>query len=530
MVKSRDKQIEILDRIILPVYGFQNVRDYDYVLTTQTLDTIEDLMVHVDHLIPIIKQYFPVKNFNFHKTQNHVIDHQQAFSILKKCLEIAGVPYELSYCTQQGQKIKQLRLFREKISKIHIYNKTMEKSSGRTSVSFGKTFEQISTGQPVIEDFETLPELAIMSDKNLSTGIYIDHIKNLTQWQTKTYLIPLETCVVDCQHYSRAKISSDEYDFLHGWMKSLTIKLESENSETTHNNYDLRVGGQLIYSHSLGDDNLLPYESIIPFGLTAYHDWEIELLLDASIYPQRASINLSLTVVLADRHDFDQSKIYNIPWGIVRNVQNYLRVQSGMAGLCLTAGSVFSDSYLSFVEILSHYEERDHLRICHLDNQTNISTQTIMEWVKKPDIDLLTYNYTFDKHKYYVDLSSKMTIITQLLPKMSDLITNIVVQFNQPLLVNVKFFVCDVPLKFKTEDRQTYVITTYDDQCLLNVLSVPQMNMTMQLETVSVQHLAYQVRMKLYYVIKNEHRKNLVIPSKISHKYGYLLAKLALVS
>lgn len=30
MVKSQEKQIELMDHIILPLYGFRNIRDYDF--------------------------------------------------------------------------------------------------------------------------------------------------------------------------------------------------------------------------------------------------------------------------------------------------------------------------------------------------------------------------------------------------------------------------------------------------------------------------------------------------------------------
>src|SRR5690606_6853648 len=53
-----------------------------------------------------IKQLFPIKEFNLHKTGGKINSYTQSFAVLKKCLEICNVMYQI----KRVNGVNQMRL------------------------------------------------------------------------------------------------------------------------------------------------------------------------------------------------------------------------------------------------------------------------------------------------------------------------------------------------------------------------------------------------------------------------------------
>lgn len=118
-MKSVDKQIEFIDKKLLPIYGIKNIIDYSKVVYLDDLNKDEYILKKLNEIINEFKQIFPIKNFNLHKTNGEISSCDHSFLFLKKILEISCVYFESGYI----KKRKYLRLIPEnKILNKYIEN------------------------------------------------------------------------------------------------------------------------------------------------------------------------------------------------------------------------------------------------------------------------------------------------------------------------------------------------------------------------------------------------------------------------
>lgn len=92
-MKSLEEQIKFIDTVLLPLFGITNVVDFTGFIDTSKLNI--DLN-KLNENLQEFRKVFPVKNFNLHKTNYQIISQDQAFNVLKKCLDITNVQYELN--------------------------------------------------------------------------------------------------------------------------------------------------------------------------------------------------------------------------------------------------------------------------------------------------------------------------------------------------------------------------------------------------------------------------------------------------
>ncbi len=123
-MKSIEKQIEFIDKKLLPLYNIKNIVDHSTVIYEDELSKNKNLLINLNKLMDEFKQLFPVKNFNLHKTNNSISSYEHSFLFLKKILDTSYIYFEVGSI----KKRKYLRLIPEnKILKTYI--KSMEKSS-----------------------------------------------------------------------------------------------------------------------------------------------------------------------------------------------------------------------------------------------------------------------------------------------------------------------------------------------------------------------------------------------------------------
>lgn len=94
-MKSLEEQIKFIDTLLLPLFGIKNIIDYQNLIDTTKLNTIIDLN-KINEILSEFRKIFPVKNFNLHKTNYKITTHEQAFNLLKKCLDSTNVQYDLN--------------------------------------------------------------------------------------------------------------------------------------------------------------------------------------------------------------------------------------------------------------------------------------------------------------------------------------------------------------------------------------------------------------------------------------------------
>lgn len=166
-MKELIKQIKFLDVILLPLFGFKSISDYDYslkltMITATHVKKLNDCLVHV-------KKLFPVKKFNLCKTDNCIQTPLQAFNFLKTCLQISNVSYTIFNVKEGTHSIKVMRLnsmnnvlyeYISKMSEIRTFPETIpntlvEKSDALTTkdlfLHIGQRFEKEYTVK--IKDF-----------------------------------------------------------------------------------------------------------------------------------------------------------------------------------------------------------------------------------------------------------------------------------------------------------------------------------------------------------------------------------------
>lgn len=115
IMKDLKSQIKFIDKVMLPLFGIKSVCDYETIVYLDVIENTFDITQLNDILVKI-KEIFPVKDFNFHKTHHTIISPKHAFNILKTCLNIALIPHSVDY----KNKRKYLRLFSSNIT-LHNY-------------------------------------------------------------------------------------------------------------------------------------------------------------------------------------------------------------------------------------------------------------------------------------------------------------------------------------------------------------------------------------------------------------------------
>lgn len=130
-MKSLEKQIEFIDKKLLPLYGIKNIIDYTTVLYVENLCKKVNLVKDVNKLLKEFRELFPVKNFNLHKTDYQIKSEEHAFLFLKKILESCCIYFESGIV----KKKKYLRLIPEN-NTLKLYINSMQSSDIRNLDEF----------------------------------------------------------------------------------------------------------------------------------------------------------------------------------------------------------------------------------------------------------------------------------------------------------------------------------------------------------------------------------------------------------
>lgn len=95
-MKHLSRQIKFIDTKLLPLFGFKNIIDYTFILCISDLDNLKIDLDKLNGLIEEFRKVFHSKNFSLHKTQYKILTKSQAICLLKTCLEITSIPFDIS--------------------------------------------------------------------------------------------------------------------------------------------------------------------------------------------------------------------------------------------------------------------------------------------------------------------------------------------------------------------------------------------------------------------------------------------------
>ena len=138
-MKSVEEQIAFLDKTLLPLYGIQSILDY---MSTISSDIMATKLDDLNSISEKLREIFPAKMFNLHKTNFNIVSGNQALNILKMCLKSACVPFIVTksnavrLCEKNNilehYKIQQMEEIRQKQSTQDIVNVDKDKDGDIT--------------------------------------------------------------------------------------------------------------------------------------------------------------------------------------------------------------------------------------------------------------------------------------------------------------------------------------------------------------------------------------------------------------
>lgn len=110
-MKDLFEQIKYLDATFLPIFGIDSIVDYVTEISVNDLKEDDGFLEKVNQEVSNLREYFPARDFSFHKTDNQIKTEKQAFSYLLKCLNTAKIPHDLT----NRRNVMYVRLISENI-------------------------------------------------------------------------------------------------------------------------------------------------------------------------------------------------------------------------------------------------------------------------------------------------------------------------------------------------------------------------------------------------------------------------------
>lgn len=302
-MKDKLQQIEFLDKKLLPLYGFKSIVDYNHKISLNNIINDEGILEKLNMILPEFKKTFTVKEFNFHKTNNKINTATQAYALLKKCLELLGVMYEICPIN----KINYLRLVSENlILSNYIENKMsdiLDFSKSKVEFSneiYGKKMEKID-----MKDFEK----NIIREENEELYLQLPSLISGNQDYIEFNLCEIKTCSLKKLEIEFIPIEVNGHTFI---SKEDLDKVLSDSFCDILYNYNIPI----YRVHEINDKNLLPNNVIFPFGIMNFiksFSFKISNIKNLDILKKIITIKLKITsVILSDKFtvSFKKNKKY----------------------------------------------------------------------------------------------------------------------------------------------------------------------------------------------------------------------------
>lgn len=87
-------QLEFLNNFV-QLFGFKSLQDYETQIYCGQYKDDKELLQKINNEIPNIKKYYPFYRFTIKRNNNKIVDFTMALTVLKTCLKLSKIPYEL---------------------------------------------------------------------------------------------------------------------------------------------------------------------------------------------------------------------------------------------------------------------------------------------------------------------------------------------------------------------------------------------------------------------------------------------------
>jgi hypothetical protein len=468
-MKSKLDQIEFIDTTLLPIFNVNGVNDY--LAKINILNKNDNIVSKLNNMLDTIKNLFPVKNFNLHKTQNKILNFEQSISVLRNCLIIAGIQFEII----KNKKEHYMRLVNEnKILKHYIENIKM--SDGRT--------------------FETIDEYSYKPfNDSKENRIYIDDLNNnIKSTMTEEYYMLCSknhdnksfTFGSTTIPYLKKNIKSIEIDFSHANESSEKyITYELIKLLFSQSTYEIHLGGHIIYSNSLKlNKNLLPDNLILPLEYAEYSALEIKVIYSSEI----AKLIDDLKIKIKFQHctyskqfherlqkNFIDLQINNIVYWIYGGCFDTKYINKLEQSL-----PIYNHDFIAVVSKLNnninnnivtkqakHYETYGNYNLLKVNCEH--VTDCLRGLVENDNIDITFMElYETVKFKYHYEANNQL-VMEFVIPRVYDTLNNFVIKFGynvskyiEPVFSIVKYGPIDEVETFKMNKINNYTYQILD--------------------------------------------------------------------
>lgn len=440
-MKHLKDQIKFIDIKLLPIYGFKNLLDYSHIINiTDTDDLLIDL-AKLNVLIEEFRKIFYSKNFSLHKTQYKIQTKSQAICLLKTCLEITSIPYDISLkknkkylrlisknnildeyintlkMTENGTFDKKNITSLWMVPEIELDNLHVEQIENKNNF-YNSSFDQVDP-KIILEPFmfsnkEYNPPETI-TKKQLNDGIkkihnyefYLDPRKLLLTQHNKNnndYIVMNNnTFAINLKYYGLEKkiLKSLKIQFISKKINSHPIISEYYISHLTAKlNYLIMIGNTLICEGKFtdSDTNYIPDDVLIPINCLKYHILFFYITNIEELLSVKDNLEIKVDIKYVELYTELDKKIQSslLEQEIWMNDKyNIFKIASGMAGIAF-------DKYLT----KEQYENTKHCKVYNIeptDDLNNSLVENIGEKISINNIDGFIVQYDNKLLKLNID-------------------------------------------------------------------------------------------------------------------------------
>ena len=381
-MKSLENQIIFLDTILLPLFGFKNITDYTTIFNMTTFKKNNTALTKINDKIDEFKKVFAVKNFNMHKTEYKIKTHEQAFNMLKKCLEITSVQYRI----KTVKNTKQLRL----ISTNNMLKMYIEKNYRMAEIRTNDKNPKEISGSEIASEWmvSALDTDNFNKIDNLLT--YDELSKQIKKEYTRTFTVKPQYLVVKSgvmREITRLEIDLWNYELKDKNIKSIKLDIKSisdNGNELLSDNfinqhfstatYNLMIGGASVYDSLYpADGELIPKNFIL---LNEHQNVHNSCMVISNtnhlLYP---CLDFVITVTYVEFYKELNDKIKKC------GVHQYIQKDNGLINLLTTA---YNMAGLRFTEYITKDNFDKVIKHVNVGTQINNTDITIKKNIDIP--------------------------------------------------------------------------------------------------------------------------------------------------
>lgn len=347
-----------------------------------------------------------------------------------------------------------------------------------------------------------------LNNEQSSTEVYQQYMQQLTDYETKTYIIIPQIFLGQPVFL----LEATQYPFLTGWVRELIIE------DAVIDEFCISYGHSIVYQIKSPHGNLIPYNVVIPFGLSLYHQSHVVIVPHPSDITHQ-TIKITITKAV-QTPKLINDQLLNIPWGNAS-----LRFAEGMCGI--SVNNTIDENMLSSRLIGERSQlidksgpiMRGSLRVYRLKGTPICVNRHAVKMFLDNQCDLVEFNVVDQPPLPYYDVNERQINYNQTLKRHGDYCTHLQIIFTRPIIgkIQIKLRQNDTVYlpSHITTDHTTYQITDFNDDVVCNILNNHDLQLEVNVFDQSIdilKTLSYQL-VAVYGMLKDNYRRQLMLPT-----------------